>query len=82
MAQLIVRNVDEIVKSRLHRRAKLHGHSMEEEVRQILRDATKEPEMEASGLGTRIATRFAGIGLKEDELQLPPRQAPRHVKFK
>jgi plasmid stability protein len=82
MAQLIVRNIDETVKARLHRRAKLHGHSMEEEVRQILRDATKEPETDATGLGTRIAARFAGIGLKEDELQLPPRQPPRLMKFK
>jgi antitoxin FitA len=41
MAQLIVRNIENEVKARLQRRAKRHGRSMEEEVREILRDATK-----------------------------------------
>ena len=82
MAQLIVRNIDETVKARLHRRARLHGHSMEEEVRQILRDATSEPEAQTTGLGARITARFRSIGLKQGELQLPPRQTPRYLKFK
>jgi antitoxin FitA len=67
MAQLVVRNLDEEVKTRLRRRAAAHGRSMEEEVRAILRDAVKEEARPKSGLGTRIAARFAGIGLREDE---------------
>jgi antitoxin FitA len=40
---------------------------MEEEVRAILRDAVKEEARLKGGLGTRIAARFAGIGLREGE---------------
>jgi plasmid stability protein len=63
MAQFIVRNLEESVKLRLQRRAKRHGRSMEEEVRDILRNAANEPEKPAMGLGTRIASMFAGKGL-------------------
>ena len=38
MAQFIVRNLEDDVKACLKRRAALHGHSMEEEVRQELRE--------------------------------------------
>ena len=67
MAQLIVRNLDEEVKARLRRRAAAHGHSLEEEVRVILRDAVKDEARAKGGLGTRIAARFSGIGLREGE---------------
>ena len=67
MAQLVVRNLDEEVKTKLRRRAAAHGRSMEEEVRAILRDAVKERARPKDGLGTRIAARFAGIGLREGE---------------
>jgi plasmid stability protein len=67
MAQLVVRNIENKVKERLQRRASRHGRSMEEEVRDILRDAVKE-EMTApaGGLGTEIASLFHKIGLEED----------------
>ena len=66
MAQLVVRNIEEDVKTRLQKRAKRHGRSMEEEVRDILRAAAnKESSHPAEGLGTRIANRFRGLGLKE-----------------
>ncbi len=42
MAQLVVRNLDDDVKAKLQRRAKRHGRSTEEEVRDILRNAVKE----------------------------------------
>ena len=63
MAQFVVRNLEESVKQRLQRRAKRHGHSMEEEVREILRNASNEPEKPSTGLGTQIASIFAGKGL-------------------
>ena len=66
MAQLIVRDIEKEVKAKLQRRAKKHGRSMEEEVREILRDATKK-ENSRKGLGTRIAEHFRGIGLKDGE---------------
>lgn len=64
MAQLLVRNIEQSVKNRLQRRAKRHGRSMEEEVREILRNAANEPERPAIGLGTQIASLFAGTSLK------------------
>lgn len=65
MAQFVVRNLEEGVKLRLQRRARLHNTSLEAEVRTILRNAAKEPSRKSEGLGTRIAKRFAGIGLTE-----------------
>ncbi len=72
MAQLIVRNLDDEVKDRLQRRAARHGRSTEEEVREILRAAADQDEPSASGpgLGTRIAERFAGLGLKDEVPEL------------
>jgi antitoxin FitA len=65
MAQLIVRNLDDDVKAKLQRRAKKHGRSTEEEVRDILRNAVKEEIGQRVGLGSRMASRFKGIGLDE-----------------
>lgn len=67
MAQLVVRNLENTVKAKLQRRAKRHGRSMEEEVREILRDATKDENRQQGGLGTAIAARFRKIGLKPGE---------------
>jgi plasmid stability protein len=70
MAQLVVRNLEETVKARLRRRASRHGHSMEEEVRDILRNAVKPEGAAATALGSRIRSRFARIGLHEDIAEL------------
>jgi plasmid stability protein len=66
MAQLVVRGVEDDVKARLRRRAKRNGRSMEEEVRHILRNAVKQEACDRRGLGSRIAARFAKIGLTRD----------------
>jgi len=64
MAQLVVRNLEDSVKTRLQRRARRNGRSMEEEVRDILRAAVhKEEDAPEGGLGTEIAKIFAGHGL-------------------
>ena len=65
MAQVVVRNIEDDVKARLKLRATRHGRSMEEEVRNILRDAVARPAREPIKLGTRIAARFAGVGLTD-----------------
>ena len=70
MAQLVVRNIENAVKSRLQRRAKRHGRSMEEEVRDILRSAATEEEVPAGGLGTDICRLFAKAGLDSDIAEL------------
>jgi plasmid stability protein len=66
MAQLVVRNLENSVKARLQRRAKRHGRSMEEEVRDILRAAANEPEKPTVGLGTEIASLFRENGIDFD----------------
>lgn len=65
MAQVIVRNLEDDVKAVLKQRANQHGWSMEEEVRQILRRAVNEEPLASSQLGSRIAARFADVGLAE-----------------
>jgi antitoxin FitA len=58
MARVIVCKLEETVKRKLAR----HGRSMEEEVREILRDVLKDEGRDEMGLGTRIARRFKGMG--------------------
>lgn len=71
MAQLIVRQLDESVKLKLQKQAKRHGHSTEEEVRDILRNAVRREESRSSQpLGTRLKSRFFGIGLEKEITEL------------
>ena len=67
MAQLLVRNLEDSLNTRLQSRAKRHGHSMEAEVRDILRNALREREKARGGLGTEIANMFRGVGLRDGE---------------
>jgi plasmid stability protein len=62
MATLTIRNVDEAVKQSLRQRAALHGRSMEEELRQILREVLGRRSLPAKGLGSRIMAKFATEG--------------------
>lgn len=66
MSQLVVRNLETVVKERLKRRARRHGHSMEEEVREILRNTVRVDAGPATRLGSRLRDRFAGIGLERE----------------
>jgi plasmid stability protein len=66
MAQLLVRNLENQLKVRLQKRAKRHGRSMEEEARDILRDALKQEDVPGCGLGTEIAALFREAGLEKD----------------
>ena len=63
MAQLLVRQLDEDVKEKLQRRARRHGRSTEEEVREILRNAVRTEGGVPAPLGSRIAARFRRGGL-------------------
>jgi plasmid stability protein len=65
MAQLVVRNLDDDVKVKLQQRARQHGRSTEEEVREILRNAVRS-EQRSEPLGRRLRALFADIGLEED----------------
>ncbi|MDR3390959.1 MAG: plasmid stabilization protein [Sulfuriferula sp.] len=65
MASITIRNLDESIKTDLRILAAQHGNSMEEEARQILQRALAS---NTSGLGSKIAQRFAAMG----GIELPP----------
>jgi len=69
MAQILVRKVEEEVKARLRKRAKRHGRSIEEEVREILRDATKKEDAPPRRLSEQMTALFGKAGLKRGEIQ-------------
>jgi plasmid stability protein len=69
MASLSVRKLDDETLSRLRIRAAQHGVSMEEEARQILRDAVSAPD-HLGDLALRIFGPKHGV-----DLQLPERAA-------
>jgi plasmid stability protein len=75
MAQVLVRELEEVVKPGLKRRAARHGKSMEEGIRAILRNAVRQEQAPASRLGSRIAARFRGQGLDTDLPGLQDREA-------
>lgn len=79
MAQILIRQLDDDVKARLQRRAREHGRSTEEEVREILRNAVRDDEQPPARLGSRIAARFSRVGLDEviPELRGSPAQPAR-----
>jgi len=70
MTQVIVCNIDDDDNRRLEARAARHGWSIEEEVRQILRSAVSKDDPARQKLGSRIAARFAGVGLTEPLVEL------------
>ncbi|MGH6944534.1 MAG: FitA-like ribbon-helix-helix domain-containing protein [Geminicoccaceae bacterium] len=55
MAQVIVRNLDEHVVSSLKFKAELHGHSLEQELREVLKRAAELTPQEKLALADRIA---------------------------
>jgi plasmid stability protein len=65
MAQILIRQLDDDLKERLQLRARKHGRSTEEEVREILRNAVRDDDQSPMGLGSRIAARFSEVGLDE-----------------
>jgi plasmid stability protein len=76
MGSITIRNLDDALKRRLRVRAAEHGRSMEEEVREILRQAIGEP-VPTRDLGRAIHERFAAIG--GVELELPARDPMREL---
>ncbi|MBT8420734.1 MAG: toxin-antitoxin system [Gammaproteobacteria bacterium] len=66
MTQMLIRNLDHDIKEGIKARAALHGWSMEQEAREILRSAIVKKRPQEMGLGSWIASRFADIGLEED----------------
>lgn len=71
MASITIRKIDDETKRWLRIRAAQHGHSMEEEAREILRSAMDDTEQEV-GLGSAIRALVEPLG--GVELELPPRE--------
>jgi antitoxin FitA len=76
MATLMIRSMDERVKSELRVLAARRGVSMEQQARDILERAVLGAAPDEP-LAQRIARRFAGVGV--DALPLPARQLPRQL---
>ena len=76
MANLSVRNIDEQTVANLRVRAARHGISMEEEIRQILRQAAMTPDR----LGD-LAVRLFSPAYGDEDLALPERQTSEPLEF-
>ena len=74
MASLTIRNLDDDLKVNLRLQAARHGCSMEQEAREILRQAVM-PVANGPGFAERIRQRFAG--LEADDLPIPNRRLAR-----
>ena len=81
MAQVLVRQLDDDLKEKLQRRARRHGRSTEEEIREILRNAVRGEGSIRMPLGSRIAARFRRVGLDEEIPELRG-QSARPAKLK
>ncbi len=77
MTTITVRNIEDDLKLRLRVRAAERGHSMEEEVRNILRSALHRGDAPAKGLGTAIHELFKPFG--GVELDIPAREPMREL---
>ena len=66
MASITIRNLEEPIKELLRIRAAHRGHSMEEEVRQILRTTLLQKKQLPENLAESIQKRFAQLGGVED----------------
>ena len=54
MATLVIRNVEDSLHAELKARAAVHGRSMEEEVRDVLRNAVAQDAATAAGAATPL----------------------------
>lgn len=75
MASITIRNLDDETKERLRVRAAHRRRSMEEEARNILREALTRDEGSTRDLAAAIRDRFAPVG--GVELDISPREPMR-----
>lgn len=62
MASITIRNLDDSLKSRLRVQAAMHGRSMEDEARDILRTVLNRESPGPKNLGTAINALFKPLG--------------------
>lgn len=77
MASMTIRQIDDALKQRLRVRAAMHGRSMEDEARDILRVALASNPPDGQTLIKSIRARIDRLG--GVELELPTREAIRTV---
>jgi plasmid stability protein len=82
MASITIRRLDDATKERLRVRASLHGRSMEEETREILKVALTVKGGAERNLAESIRRRFAALGGVQfpDVPREPMRQPPKFDK--
>ncbi len=77
MASITIRNLDDPLKARLRVQAAIHGRSMEDEARDILRTALNREPVPPSNLAAAIRARFAPLGgVDLPELPREPMREP------
>ncbi len=79
MASITIRNLEDDLKTNLRIIAAQHGHSMEEEVRCILRQVVGQRTPVEKGLGSKLKAKFEDVAT--DAFSLPERQTPRMTNF-
>jgi antitoxin FitA len=72
---MTIQDIDEQLETRLRRQAALHGHSMEDEARDILRAALSTEPARGQSLVASIRARIEALG--GVELELPARDGIR-----
>lgn len=77
MASITIRNFEDTLKSRLRVRAAVHGRSMEDEARDILRSALSREPVRPGNLVASIRARFGPLG--GVELPAVPRDPMREM---
>ena len=62
MSSVTINHLDAELEQQLREQAKLHGHSMEDEARAVLREALKAKISTTTNLAASIRARFAPLG--------------------
>lgn len=75
MASITIRNLEESTKRKLKVRAAMHGRSMEQEAREILKSELAKRPQTGADLAESIRKRFAPLG--GVELEIPSRELMR-----
>ena len=75
MASITIRNLEDPIKARLRLQAAIHGRSMEDEARDILRSALSLEVSRQGNVAAAIRARFAPLG--GIELAAMPREPMR-----
>ena len=77
MATMTIRGLDDSIKARLRIQAAMHGRSMEDEARDILRTALSQEQAATPCLVTSIRAKIEAVS--GVDLALPEREAIRDV---